>query len=333
MRDELAAAYARAAPDFGPDPGPMHPGSEIAPDRWEDWDAEIAAAAGLEDPRTRVYEWNAEYTAQRYVELIATTHDHILLADETRDALLDGGRRRDRAPRRLAVAATGHEALPGPRRREKRGRVSDDGVVRGDDGVARCAWGDSTPDYRVYHDTEWGIPALTTCVLFEKLSLEAFQSGLSWLTILRKREDFRRAFKGFDFERVARFGSRDVERLMNDSSIVRNRLKIEAVVNNARRAVELVEAEGSLAAYVWRFEPAERDHALDRAALAKLSLTPESTALAKDLKRRGWRFVGPTTVYAFMQAMGLVNDHLDGCDAHATVARARARFKRPGGGR
>jgi DNA-3-methyladenine glycosylase I len=211
--------------------------------------------------------------------------------------------------------------------------VSDDGVVRGDDGVARCAWGDSTPDYRVYHDSEWGMPAGDDMVLFEKLSLEAFQSGLSWLTILRKREDFRRAFKGFDFERVARFGSRDVERLMNDSSIVRNRLKIEAVVNNARRAVELVESEGSLAAYVWRFEPAERDHALDRAALAKLSLTPESTALAKDLKRRGWRFVGPTTVYAFMQAMGLVNDHLDGCDAYATVARARARFKRPGGGR
>jgi DNA-3-methyladenine glycosylase I len=177
------------------------------------------------------------------------------------------------------------------------------------------------------------MPAGDDVVLFEKLSLEAFQSGLSWLTILRKREDFRRAFKGFDFERVARFGSRDVERLMNDSSIVRNRLKIEAVVNNARRAVELVDSEGSLAAYVWGFEPDERDHALDRAALAKLSLTPESTALAKDLKRRGWRFVGPTTVYAFMQAMGLVNDHLDGCDAYETVAQARARFKRPGSGR
>ena len=195
----------------------MHPGSEIAPDRWEDWDAEIAAAAGLEDPRTRFYEWNAEYTAQRYVELIATTHDHILLADMTRDALIAGSRRRDRAPRRLAVAAAGHQALPRPRRREKRGRVSNGGVVRGEDGVARCAWGDSTPDYRVYHDTEWGMPAGDDVVLFEKLSLEAFQSGLSWLTILRKREDFRRAFKGFDFERVARFGSRDVERLMNDA--------------------------------------------------------------------------------------------------------------------
>jgi DNA-3-methyladenine glycosylase I len=208
-----------------------------------------------------------------------------------------------------------------------------DGIVRGDDGVARCAWGDSTPDYRVYHDTEWGMPAGDDVVLFEKLSLEAFQSGLSWLTILRKREDFRRAFKGFDFERVARFGPRDVERLMNDKSIVRNRLKIEAVVNNARRAIELVESEGSVASYVWRFEPAERDRPVDREALAKLSLTPESTALAKDLKRRGWRFVGPTTVYAFMQAMGLVNDHLEGCDAYTMVARARARFKRPGDGR
>jgi DNA-3-methyladenine glycosylase I len=204
-----------------------------------------------------------------------------------------------------------------------------DGVVRGDDGVARCAWGDSTPDYRVYHDTEWGFPVADDVLLFEKICLEAFQSGLSWLTILRKRESFRRAFAGFDFDRVARFGARDIERLMNDSSIVRNRLKIEAAVNNARRAVELVNAEGSLGAYVWRFEPPERDRPLDHAALAKLSLTPESTALAKDLKRRGWRFVGPTTVYAFMQAMGLVNDHLGGCDSHAAVAKARASFKRP----
>ena len=204
-----------------------------------------------------------------------------------------------------------------------------DGVVRGDDGVARCAWGDSTPDYRVYHDTEWGFPVADDVLLFEKICLEAFQSGLSWLTILRKRESFRRAFAGFDFERVARFGARDIKRLMNDSSIVRNRLKIEAAVNNARRAVELVDAEGSLGAYVWQFEPPGRDRPLDHAALAKLSLTPESTALAKDLKRRGWRFVGPTTVYAFMQAMGLVNDHLGGCDSHAAVAKARANFKRP----
>jgi DNA-3-methyladenine glycosylase I len=207
--------------------------------------------------------------------------------------------------------------------------VSDDGIARGEDGVARCWWGDSTPDYRVYHDTEWGFPVADDVKLFEKLTLEGFQAGLSWLTILRKREDFRRAFKGFDFHRVARFGARDIARLMDDSSIVRNRLKIEASVNNARRAVELVEAEGSLASYVWGFEPAERKRPLDRAALGELSLTPESKALAKDLKRRGWRFVGPTTVYAFMQAMGLVNDHLGGCDAHAAVASARAGFKRP----
>jgi DNA-3-methyladenine glycosylase I len=198
-----------------------------------------------------------------------------------------------------------------------------DGVVRGDDGVPRCAWGDSTPDYRVYHDTEWGFPVADDVQLFEKLCLEAFQSGLSWLTILRKREDFRRAFRGFDFEQVARFGKRDVERLMNDSSIVRNRLKIEATVNNAGCAVELVKAEGSLASYVWRFEPPERHRPVHRA------FSSESTALAKDLKRRGWRFVGPTTVYAFMQAMGLVNDHLDGCDARVAVDKARAGFKRP----
>ena len=201
-----------------------------------------------------MYDLNAEYTAQRYVELIATTHDHILLDDTAREALLEAvGESIERARRRLAVAAADHKALPRPRRRDRRGPVSNDGVVRGDDGVARCAWGDSTPDYRVYHDTEWGMPAGDDVVLFEKLSLEAFQSGLSWLTILRKREDFRRAFKGFDFERVARFGSRDVERLMGDASIVRNRLKIEAVVNNARRAVELVDSEGSLAAYVRGF--------------------------------------------------------------------------------
>jgi DNA-3-methyladenine glycosylase I len=195
--------------------------------------------------------------------------------------------------------------------------------------VLRCWWGDSAPEYRLYHDTEWGLPVADDVLLFEKLSLEGFQAGLSWLTILRKREAFRRAFAGFDFERVAGFSERDVRRLLDDASIVRHRGKIEAVVNNAGRAVELVEAEGSLAAYAWGFEPPRRDHRLDRAALGELSRTPESTALARDLKRRGWRFVGPTTVYAFMQAMGLVNDHLDGCEAGAEVERARARFRSP----
>ena len=206
--------------------------------------------------------------------------------------------------------------------------MADSGVVRGEDGVNRCWWGDSAPEYRPYHDTEWGFPVAEDWRLFEKLSLEGFQAGLSWLTILRKREAFRRAFADFDFEQVARFGDRDVTRLLDDASIVRHRGKIEAVINNARRAVELVQSEGSLAAYVWRFEPVARP-SLDRATLAELAHTPESHALARDLKRRGWRFVGPTTVYAFMQAMGLVNDHLDGCDAREQVQRARAEFARP----
>ena len=195
-------------------------------------------------------------------------------------------------------------------------------VVVGEDGVARCWWADSAPEYRAYHDTEWGFPVADDVRLFEKLSLEGFQAGLSWLTILRKREAFRRAFEGFRFDRVARFGQADVARLLADAGIVRHRGKIEAVINNARRAVELVHEEGSLAHYVWRFEPAAPRDGL-------LSVTPESKALAKDLKARGWRFVGPTTVYAFMQAMGLANDHLDGCDARAQVRSARERFERP----
>jgi DNA-3-methyladenine glycosylase I len=207
--------------------------------------------------------------------------------------------------------------------------VSDDGIVRGDDGVARCWWGSSAPEYIPYHDTEWGFPVADDIRLFEKLSLEGFQAGLSWLTILRKREAFRRAFAGFDFERVARFGDKDVTRLLADASIIRHRGKIEAVINNARRAVELVDSEGSFAAFVWRFEPAARTGGLDRAALAGLAQTVESKALARELKRRGWRFVGPTTVYAFMQAMGLVNDHLDGCDAKPEVERARKTFTAP----
>jgi DNA-3-methyladenine glycosylase I len=185
-------------------------------------------------------------------------------------------------------------------------------LVVGEDGLARCWWGDAPPDYRVYHDTEWGFPVADDVRLFEKLSLEGFQAGLSWLTILRKREAFRRAFAGFDFARVARFGERDVSRLLGDAEIVRHRGKIEAVINNARRAVELVEAEGSLSHHLWRFE-GEADGA----------------ALAKDLKRRGWRFVGPTTVYSFMQAMGLVNDHTQGCATRPQVEAARRTFTRP----
>ena len=201
-----------------------------------------------------------------------------------------------------------------------------EGLVRGEDGVVRCSWGDSTPEYRAYHDTEWGFPVSDDHRLFEKLCLEGFQSGLSWLTILRKREAFRQAFAGFDFEQVARFDDRDVERLLGDASIVRHRGKIEATINNAGRAVELVEAEGSLAEYVWRFEPgaASRPERFTWDVLREMAATDESRALAKDLKKRGWRFVGPTTVYAFMQAMGLVNDHVEGCSAREPVEQARA---------
>jgi DNA-3-methyladenine glycosylase I len=206
-----------------------------------------------------------------------------------------------------------------------------DGLVRGADGRLRCWWGASAPEYVPYHDHEWGFPVTDDVRLFEKLSLEGFQSGLSWLTILRKREGFRRAFAGFDFERIARFGSRDVARLLADRAIVRNRAKIEAVINNARRAAELVEQEGSIAKYVWQFEPERRPRLLNREALRALAQTAESKSLARDLKRRGWRFVGPTTVYAFMQAMGLVNDHIAGCEPGAEAQRARKRFRSPAG--
>ncbi len=203
-----------------------------------------------------------------------------------------------------------------------------DGVMSCEDGVKRCTWACSTPDYHAYHDTEWGFPVASDVRLFEKLSLEGFQAGLSWLTILRKREAFRSAFAGFDHEQVARFGERDVERLLGDAAIVRHRGKIEAVINNARRALELVRSEGSIAHYVWSFEPSAPRHATGDGGQLP-STTPESIALARELKRRGWKFVGPTTVYAFMQAMGLVNDHREGCDARAQAARARERFSRP----
>jgi len=189
------------------------------------------------------------------------------------------------------------------------------GLVKGEDGVVRCWWGAGSEDYALYHDQEWGNPVRDDYRLFEKICLEGFQSGLSWLTILRKRENFRRAFKDFDFEAVARFNTRSVERLLGDAGIVRHRGKIESTINNAKRAIQLVEAEGSLAEYFWGWQPpaAERPKRVTHAALMKLGKTPTSTALSKDLKERGWTYVGPTTVYAFMQAMGLVNDHIDGC--------------------
>jgi DNA-3-methyladenine glycosylase I len=196
----------------------------------------------------------------------------------------------------------------------------------GPDRRPRCAWAAAAPDFLAYHDTEWGFPVADDRRLFEKLCLEGFQSGLSWRTILAKRENFRAAFQQFDFEQVARFTERDVERLLQDAGIVRHRGKIEAVINNARRTLELVDREGSLADFIWRYEP-DPSAAPTRQSM---SVSPESIALSKELKRRGWSFVGPTTVYAFMQAMGLVNDHAADCVIHTEVERARAIFARPG---
>ncbi len=205
------------------------------------------------------------------------------------------------------------------------------GLTRSNDGRVRCWWADSAPDYAGYHDREWGRPVSDDRTIFEKLVLEGFQSGLSWLTILRKRENFRRAFADFDINRVRRFNTRSVERLLQDASIVRHRGKIESAINNARRAHELAQEYGSLAAFAWGFEPPPRDRPrrMTKAALMKLTQTSASTAMAKELKRRGWSFVGPTTVYAFMQAMGIVNDHLEGCHARAEVEQARRTFRRP----
>ena len=197
------------------------------------------------------------------------------------------------------------------------------GLVRGDDGLNRCWWGASAPDYAAYHDEEWGFQVHDDVRLFEKICLEGFQSGLSWLTILRKRENFRKAFAGFDYHRVARFNQRSVERLLGDAGIVRHRGKIESTVNNAKRAVELEEEFGSLSAFFWEWVPpgSERPKSMTKGALMKIAKTPTSTALSKELKGRGWSFVGPTTAYAFMQAMGLVNDHLEGCFVRERIAR------------
>ena len=206
-----------------------------------------------------------------------------------------------------------------------------EGIVAGTGRIRRCWWGAEPTIYQEYHDDEWGRPVADDCRLFEKLCLEGFQSGLSWLTILKKRENFRHAFAGFDFHQLASWGGGDVERLLGDVGIVRHRGKIEATLNNARRALELVEENGSLAAYLWRWEPAASDRPchLDKPALAALSSSPASLALSKDLRKRGWAYVGPTTCYAFMQAMGMVNDHIEGCSARAKCEQARKRFVRP----
>lgn len=207
-----------------------------------------------------------------------------------------------------------------------------DGVFVGSDGRRRCWWCAATDDYAAYHDAEWGVPNVDDRRLFEKICLEGFQAGLSWLTILRKRQQFREAFDDFDIARIARFTPARVERLLANPGIVRHRGKIESTINNAKRALELGAETGSLAAYVWRFEPdpSTRPADLTKSALMGMPTTPESTALSKDLRRRGWTFVGPTTMYAFMQAVGLVNDHVEGCHARARVARARKLAAIPG---
>lgn len=200
-------------------------------------------------------------------------------------------------------------------------------TITGPDGQPRCRWCDAAPEFLDYHDTEWGFPVSDDRRLFEKLCLEGFQSGLSWRTILAKRENFRSAFHDFDFDKVARFTQEDIDRLLNDEGIVRHRGKIEAVINNAQRAQELVEQEGSLAAFIWRYEPDAKQLAEPQGA----STSTESIALSKDLKKLGWKFVGPTTVYAFMQAMGLINDHVYDCVIRAKVDKARQHFQKPRG--
>ena len=197
--------------------------------------------------------------------------------------------------------------------------------VPGPGGKMRCSWSIVTPEYIRYHDTEWGFPVVDDRRLFEKFCLEGFQSGLSWRTILAKREDFRRVFHGFDYGRVATFKEKDVERLLQDASIIRHRGKIEATINNAKRAQEMIKAEGSLAAYFWSYEPDEETLPPPQT----ITTSPESIAISKDLKKRGWKFVGPTTVFAFIQAMGLINDHVEGCVTREKVEKARKKLKRP----
>lgn len=197
-------------------------------------------------------------------------------------------------------------------------------VEQGPDGKPRCRWCAMAPEFLHYHDTEWGFPVGDDVRLFEKLSLEGFQSGLSWRTILPKRENFRAAFHGFDFNKIARYAEGDVERLLRDEGIVRHRGKIEAVINNAKRAREMVKSRGSLAAFFWDFEPSTEQLALPQSG------SQSAVVLSKALKKLGWQFLGPTTVYAFMQAMGLVNDHAQGCVIRSQVDERRKVFVRPG---
>jgi DNA-3-methyladenine glycosylase I len=205
------------------------------------------------------------------------------------------------------------------------------GLIAGDDGQVRCAWHGNDGLYRHYHDHEWGRPVADDRRLFEKICLEGFQSGLSWLTILRKRENFREAFDNFEFDRVGKFTDADVERLLGNAGIVRHRGKIVSTINNAKRAREMADENGSLATWFWKFEPQphERPARFDYATLMAMPTTATSIRISKELKKRGWSFVGPTTVYAFMQAMGMVNDHIEGCICRDEIEAERARFTRP----
>jgi DNA-3-methyladenine glycosylase I len=207
-------------------------------------------------------------------------------------------------------------------------------LIQHSDGLHRCSWcgeGEALADYQAYHDKEWGMPVAKPKRLFEKITLEGFQSGLSWLTVLRKRDRFREVFAGFDFETVARFNEADVARLLGDAGIIRHRGKIESTINNAQRICDLHDKGGNLAALVWSYEPAAKDRPkrITPEIAGTLGQTPASQALSKDLKKRGFSFVGPTTMYAFMQSMGVVNDHLEGCAHRAQVEDARKVFVRP----
>lgn len=205
------------------------------------------------------------------------------------------------------------------------------GLTTDESGLTRCTWRDAAPEYPRYHDHEWGVPVADDIQLYEKICLEGFQAGMAWITILRKRESFRRAFEGFDFRRVAQYGEADIERLMADPGIVRNRAKIVSAINNARRACELVAETGSLARWVWAFEPGpdERPARVDWAYWTANPTSAASVRLSKALKKRGWSYVGPTTMYALMQALGMVNDHLEGCVCRAHIEQLRRQFKRP----
>lgn len=195
-------------------------------------------------------------------------------------------------------------------------------TIKNSDGKARCSWCQAAPEFLSYHDNEWGFPVKDDYKLFEKICLEGFQSGLSWRTILAKRENFRTAFLNFDFNKISRFTEKDIEQLLKNEGIVRHRGKIEAVVNNAKCARELVKQEGSLAAFIWKFEPDPKKISKPQTA----STSYESISLSKALKKNGWKFVGPTTVYAFMQAMGLINDHTEGCFLRSKITKERKRF-------